>query len=125
MYVQSIMETCGTWHSLVRKLGRCHDVRRTRHVEDKIAESETTDMAIAPGKLQVTRQVYLWLMACMYLFAFSSLYSQIPGELLFPTFLCLYLLPPFPTPWLPASIGVGVLMFVLLSNLRINDSRYI
>jgi len=26
MYVQSIMETCGTWHSLVRKLGRCHDV---------------------------------------------------------------------------------------------------
>lgn len=91
MYVQSIMETCGTWHSLVRKLGRCHDVRRTRHVEDKIAESKTTKMAIAPGKLQVTRQVYLWLMACMYLFAFSSLYSQIPGKLLFPTFLRLYL----------------------------------
>ena len=60
-------------------------------MEDKIAQSETTEMAIAPGKLQVTRQVYLWLMACMYLFAFSSLYSQIPGKLLFPTFLRLYL----------------------------------
>lgn len=79
-------------HSLVRKLGRWHDVTRTRHVEDKIAESKTktTEMAIAPGKLQVTRQVYLWLMACMYLFAFTSLYSQIPGKLLFPTMLFVF-----------------------------------
>ena len=56
--------------------GLRRDVTRTGHVDDKDKELE---MAIAPGRLQVSRQVYLWLMAGMYLFAFSSLYSQIPG----------------------------------------------
>lgn len=55
------------------------DVTKTSHVDDKISESKELEMAIAPGRLQVSRQVYLWLMAAMYLFAFSSLYSQIPG----------------------------------------------
>ncbi|XP_064399598.1 lipase maturation factor 2-like isoform X2 [Halichondria panicea] len=36
-------------------------------------------MAISAEKHQGTRQVFLWLMACTYLFAFASLYTQIPG----------------------------------------------
>ncbi len=37
-------------------------------------------MAISAEKHQGTRQVFLWLMACTYLFAFASLYTQIPGR---------------------------------------------
>ncbi len=37
-------------------------------------------MAASPEKVQCTRQVYLWLMASTYLFAFVSLYTQIPGK---------------------------------------------
>lgn len=36
-------------------------------------------MAISPEKHQRTRQLFLWMMACVFLFAFASLYCQIPG----------------------------------------------
>lgn len=66
-------------HAICIELALQRDVTKTSHVDDKINEGKELEMAIAPGRLQVSRQVYLWLMAAMYLFAFSSLYSQIPG----------------------------------------------
>lgn len=33
----------------------------------------------ASREIQETRQLFLWLMGCMYMFAFGSLYVQIPG----------------------------------------------
>ena len=38
-------------------------------------------MATSSGDLQLARQAYLWFMACMYMFAFASLYTQVPGGL--------------------------------------------
>ena len=44
-------------------------------------EDRMVEMAISPEKVQRTRQVFLWLMSCVYMWAFASLYTQIPGEM--------------------------------------------
>ena len=36
---------------------------------------------MASTDIQDTRQLFLWLMGCMYMLAFGSLYVQIPGML--------------------------------------------
>lgn len=36
-------------------------------------------MAIGSESHVATRQLFMWAMACMYLFAFFSLYTQVPG----------------------------------------------
>lgn len=46
-------------------------------------DSQSQPMAISSEAHLVTRQLFMWLMACMYLFAFVSLYTQVPGEIVY------------------------------------------
>ena len=59
----------------------CLYVRPARdHVIEWRHDAHVVDMAIRPEQHQRVRQAYLWLVACMYMFAFGSLYTQVPGE---------------------------------------------
>lgn len=53
-----------------RILSQCH-----------VGSWDVESYEMASKEIQDTRQLYLWLMGCMYMFAFGSLYVQIPGML--------------------------------------------